>query len=343
MKKSLSSLLVALATALLLQGVSLAQETQFVSYGGEQGAAAAPECSCPECAGRKGLGGLGGCVSGCEECPRLSLGALMGVDSFRGISDGTYQSNFGVVGGVFAGMPVLERYGIGAQIGVTQGIYDISGRVSSTNHAETQQQTFVTMGLFHRAHEGQRLSYGVVYDYMFNKNWGVYAVDPTLGQWRGQIEWALNDCNAFGMYGTLSDRRSTQTVGSTSVLNRSVNQVDVFWHHKFECGADGRFWIGVPEDKRLTGNGSLGEFIYGVSMELPVSASVSVYGGAQYMQPSAVAGSAASVEDAYNVAIGLVWYPGRNARTSSVTGGCWTPYLPTANNSTFLVDQMPTF
>jgi hypothetical protein len=340
MKKSLASLVLA-AAALCMQGVSFAQDAQFISYeNNESVAAPADNASCPDCNCPKGW--LGGCVSGCEECPRLSLGAQLGVDTFRGFSDGTYQSNFGVVGGVFAGMPVMERYGLGAQIGMTQGIYDISGRVSSANRSGSEQQTFFTTGLFHRAHEGQRLSYGVVYDFMIAKNWGTYAVAPTMGQWRGQIEWALNDCNAFGVYGTLNDRTATQTLGPIQVVDRSINQVDFFWHHKFECGADGRFWIGVPEDKRLTGDGSLGEFIYGLSMELPISGSVSLYGAAQYMQPSATAGAFASVEDAYNVAIGLVWYPGRNARTSSVAGGCWTPYLPTANNSTFLVDQSRT-
>ena len=55
------------------------------------------------------------------------------------------------------------------------------------------------------------------------------------------------------------------------------------------------------------------------------------------MRPTARAGSAASIEDAYSIGFGLTFYPGGNARTRTVAGNCWMPYLPVANNGTFLV------
>ena len=39
--------------------------------------------------------------------------------------------------------------------------------------------------------------------------------------------------------------------------------------------------------------------------------------------------------------MGVVWYFGRNAVSHSINGKCWTPYMPMANNSNFLVDENP--
>ena len=37
--------------------------------------------------------------------------------------------------------------------------------------------------------------------------------------------------------------------------------------------------------------------------------------------------------------MGVVWYFGGHAVSHSINGACWLPYMPVANNSTFLVDQ----
>ena len=53
----------------------------------------------------------------------------------------------------------------------------------------------------------------------------------------------------------------------------------------------------------------------------------------------AAAGPVGAVEQGYDVSMGIAWYFGGNARSNSINGKCWTPYLPVANNSTFLVEQ----
>ena len=35
-----------------------------------------------------------------------------------------------------------------------------------------------------------------------------------------------------------------------------------------------------------------------------------------------------------------LWYFGGHAVSHSINGACWLPYMPVANNSTFLVDQI---
>jgi len=298
-------------------------------------------CSCDPCCGT--------CsdpcaVLGCDACPPVGVVAFAGLDSFRGISDWVSPGNFGAVGGLNAGIPVpgLKKYNIGWQLGMSYGLYDFDGRpfIKST---ESQQQVFVTTGFFHKAGPDRRLSFGVVYDWMFNNSWGLMATDPTLGQWRGQIEYAISGNNAFGFWGTLRDRRASETGNAFSstfdVLHRSVNQANLFWHHKFDRGADSYIYVGLPDKTRITGQGSLADWIIGASVQVPLSDRIALYANGSYLRPSAKAGAMTSMEYGYDVSMGITWFFGRNASSRSINGGCWTPYMPMANNSNFLVDE----
>jgi hypothetical protein len=352
---------VVLLAALLWQTVACgADYIRYAAAGDEEAAAAdangkttANGCvSCdPQACGDPCGNACGGCGTGCggrncgcpdcDECPRIGVVGLLGFDSFRGVSDGDYQSNFGLVTGANLGIPVpvLNEMGLGWQLGATYGIYDWDGRTTA-NRSDTQQQTFITTGIFRKGFDGRRLSFGLVYDWMANSNWGYQAVAPTLGQWRGQAEYAMSNCNALGVMGTLWDRQSLQTLPNVTVLNRPVNQLAFFWHHKFAKGADSRLWFGFfPDNLRLNGDGSLYDTGFGGDLTVPLTSRLALYANFQYVHPSAAAGSAGSIENSYNVGMGLVFYPGRNARSRNINGGCWMPYMPVANNSTFLVDQ----
>lgn len=321
------------------------QETMLASYGKPAEPSAACPCETQTDCGAASCGvGFQGCGADCDECPGLGLQLFGAVDSFRGVSDGSYQSNFGVVNGVNAGFPIFDT-GLAWQLGMSYGIYDFSGRVSAVDHnSACQTQTFITTGFFHKANHGRRLSFGLVYDWMINDNWGEYAIDPTIGQWRGQIEFALNPCSAVGVYGSLADRRVEEwaeipSAGSQLVRTRAMDQVNLFYRHKFVRGTDARVWIGLPDRERLTGRGSLGEWIAGGQVEVPIGPRFALYGGVQYMKASASPGNGGSLQDSSDAFIGLTYYPGLNARTSELNGTCNVPYLPVANNSSFLVDQ----
>jgi hypothetical protein len=65
------------------------------------------------------------------------------------------------------------------------------------------------------------------------------------------------------------------------------------------------------------------------------------------MRPSAAegvnaAGAYAAAQEFWNVSCGMAWYPGRAARSKTVAGREWMPYLPVANNSNFMVDATKT-
>ncbi len=219
--KTFVQLAVALvAITVVCQGsLALAEDYYWVS-GGDQAAAPAADAKAPAAKPAAGTccnqssccnqpscceSSCGACECCCE--PRAGVVGLFGFDSFKGLSDGGRQSNFGAVSGFNSALLLPGEAGdrgLGLQLGASYGVYDWDGRTVN-NSAEMQQQTFVTVGFFRKGDEDHPLSFGVVYDWMLNDNWGVYATNPTLGQWRGQAEWALSDQNSVGMWGCLRD------------------------------------------------------------------------------------------------------------------------------------------
>jgi len=277
------------------------------------------------------------CWPGCDDCPSSSLTVFAGVESWRGVSEVDWPNNngasFGFNYGTSFGM--LKDAGIGFQVGGSYGIYDWSGRGSVADQTNAQQQIFITTGFFTKADADFRWSAGIVYDFMINNNFGAAASDGTLGQWRGQIGYALSTHNEVGLWGAARDRSLNQA----DLTYRGVDQLNLFWHHKFEQGADSSVWVGVPDHTKLGGTGSLGDFIAGCTFNVPISDYAALYSNAQYMHPSSRPGELGSSEDTWNVGFGIAFYVGGNARTRTVAGSCWSPLMNVANNGTFMVDS----
>lgn len=321
--------------------------------GGDQAASQQTPCDscCPAACSEEACGGGCGCDPvccnslGCDGCENgLGIVGFAGLDAFKGISDGSYESNFGAVTGLNSGTPLLglSEYGIGWQTGISYGVYDFDGWGDpGDERVGAQQQVFVTTGVFRKAPPGRRLSFGLVYDWMFNKNWGVFAVSPTVGQWRGQIEYALSGCNSVGVWGCVNDLYSVQNspLYGTRIRNAGVTQANMFWHHKFNRGADSWLWVGIPERTSLTGVGSLGDWMVGANVQVPLSDRLALYANGSYLHPTASAGIDAAMSSGFDVSMGVCWYFGRRAISHAINGDCWMPYMPMANNSNFLVDQ----
>jgi hypothetical protein len=291
---------------------------------------------------------LGDLQATCDECPKRGIVAFVGYDSWRGVSDGGWQNN-GINTGLNFGTR-LGRFsdwtGIGFQIGGSAAAYDWAGAGYRVAHQDDgEPQGFLTYGLFRKANENSKWSAAVVQDWMFNSNFGEFAQNPTLSQWRGQFGYATSAWNEFGIWGTWRGHGDTRTVNGFGPTSwRAVNQLSVFWHHKWGLGgADTSIWVGVPEHDRLGGNGSLGDYLIGLSANVPLNDRVALYTLVTYMHPSAAPGPAGSQEDAWNFTVGLALYPARNARSNTVAGQCWMPMLPVANNGLFLVDTNRTF
>jgi hypothetical protein len=59
-----------------------------------------------------------------------------------------------------------------------------------------------------------------------------------------------------------------------------------------------------------------------------------------YMHPTTplVEGTFGAIAGSWNFAFGMQYYPGKGARSSTVAGRSAMPYLPVANNGTFLTN-----
>ena len=286
--------------------------------------------------------GLAGMFPACDDCPNYGGMGFVSYDSWRGISDGNWQNN-GIVAGLNYGTRLgafSDLTGIGFQMGGSVGAFNWSGTGYKHENNEAQTQGFLTYGLFRKANENCRWNAAIVQDWMFNDNFGIYAQNPTLSQGRAQVGYAVNAANEFGLWGTwryLSDSRFVPDEGV--VKWRPINQLNLYWQHKWSAGgADTRIWAGVPERDRLAGGGSLGDYLAGALANVPLSDRFGLFALVTYMHPSARPGPAASRQDAWNFSIGVTLFPGRNARSTTVSARCWMPQLPVANNGYFLND-----
>ena len=163
----------------------------------------------------------------------------------------------------------------------------------------------------------------------------------------------MNACNEIGVWGTLRDAGSEKDghaqvdVQQFPLHYQALNQIDFFWHHTFNSGANMWLSFGLPEQTRLAldangnvvGDGSLYDWTLGAIFLVPISNTLALYANGEYMHPSATASGIASTEEGYSIGFGLAIYPAGNARTRTVAGNCWMPVLPVANNSNFLINS----
>jgi hypothetical protein len=280
----------------------------------------------------------------CECGDELNHGLMLffGYDAWKGLPDGGWENNglhtgfnYGTRLGAFS-----ELTGVGFQWGASMGVYNWSGtdyRVARLDQAQTQG--FITYGFFRKPHTESRWTAGFVHDWMLNANYSVFAENPTLTQWRGQVGYAISDTNEIGAWGTwrhLSDTRDVAGFGP--VTWRAIGQAAFYWQYKWEFGADSTLYFGVPEAERIAGNHSLGDYLVGALATAPLNSYTALYTMVSYMHPSASPGVDGANDEAWFFAIGLAFYPARNAKSVTLDQPRWMPLMPVANNGWFLVD-----
>jgi hypothetical protein len=270
--------------------------------------------------------------------PLWGLQTFVSYDTWKGISDGGWQNN-GINVGANFGMCLGEwgrQTGVGFQIGGSEMVADWSG----TDYGSVvETQGFITYGLFRRPTETTGWTAGLVQDWMLNDHFGEYAQDPTLSQLRGQLGYAWSATNEIGLSGAvrlLGGTRDVSGVGTTTW--RPIDQLNLYWHHKWSFGADTTIWVGIPEQDQLGGSGSLGEYIAGASANVPLNHRWSLFTLITYMHPSSRPSMDGSEEEAWNFTIGVSLTWGRETCSETVAGHAWMPLMPLANNGYFFVD-----
>ena len=267
-----------------------------------------------------------------------------GAEAFKSIGDtfippgpaSGYMNSAGFVNGINTGFR-LGNSKIRGQIGGSLGIYDLKGRDTS-NTAASETQVFSTTGVFKRSDvtNGDRVSWGLVYDQLWNSQYGQVSDDIYLGQFRGIVGLALNECNEVGVWGTAKTNSDATAQGFNGAQGlgtqvESINQYNLFLSHNFSFGARSMFYIGT------TDHSSIGSWTTGSQLVAPMSPRVSLYGNTAFLFPSSTVGATGSNEYLWAISTGLNYSFGKKSVSRNISGQAGMPLLPVANNGTFLI------
>lgn len=272
-----------------------------------------------------------------KPCPSIRFGgdAAIALDFFRSLPDGSWAGNSGAFASLNLALGTSkEHYGFGGQLGGSYGLYDWDGRGSNIteNTKAFQQQAFITGGLFRMAPDCSGFNAGLVYDLMFNKKFGVFALDPLIGQLRGQLGYLIQGGNEVGLWSTVDTQTSHKETSQIPVRFRAICQANLFWSHYFKNNAQTMVWVGTPYRRGLMyTSGRAGNYIVGASFRAPLTSTLSIVGHGAYMGSHGNPAILKSRNYAANICFGLNYSFG-NCKTEQ------RPYLPLADNSNFLVD-----
>lgn len=258
----------------------------------------------------------------------LHLELNLSYDYFRGIPDGTWNGNNGSLIGANFGACLYDF--LGFQAGGSYGIYNWDGRgnLVFNNPKSSQQQAFITTGLFSSY---AQFNAGVVYDRIFTKHFGLFDLNPTFDQMRFQAGYEFC-CEELGLWGTAHVTRSHKSALGVPVKFKAINQINLFWTHFFENCAKTTLWLGCPYERSLRFPHRIaGVFIAGFSLRVPLTCRLLIDGYGSYMRARNSHGVSQSRNYAANICIGLTYLFGDCPEYSNT-------YMPIANHSNFLVD-----
>jgi len=263
-----------------------------------------------------------------------------GAEAFATKADDQFSNQFGATGGVntalgWNGCPLR------LQMGARLGVYDFYGREGTggtgSNPGQSQERVYVTTGFFKRSQVqcGDPWSYGLVWDYVSDSNFGEEDSAIDLHQLRTRFGYALNCRNEVGFWGTFhldgNWITSDLTPGGFARV-QAQNQYNAFWKHAWDYGATTELTLGFAEEP--------GDLVLGVTGQSPLNERVAMYGGFHYIVPTTTPGDAdvnAYSEQAWAVSFGLTYYFGRKACAKDVSGYCDLPLFDVADALTFPV------
>jgi hypothetical protein len=265
-----------------------------------------------------------------ECCPLLyGLGGTIlrnvsiygGAQGFKGPLDQGVNGNFGFHEGFNFGSPLGDPWGIGYQIGFEADHSNFEGSGGTNGPGSNRNQVFLTAGLFHRALCGG-IQWGVVFDYLSDD----YFDRVEVGQIRTEVSLVRPSFGEFGFWGAFGTNDDNLLVDQT--WQGTVQSTDIyalFFRHYYCNGGQGRIWAGATGE---------GEGILGADFGVPVTDSWVLETNFTYLIPSSSNDATGREEEAWGMALQLVWYPGR--RACGLHTSQFEPILPVASNSWFL-------
>ncbi len=269
-------------------------------------------------------------------CP-MEIDLSLGMDDFRGIYSGSFNDSFGALTALNLTFPFQHYFTM--QFAGSYGLYDWSGRSSTPykNSKSLEQQAFVTAAINWLTPSTSGWHAGAAFDWMWTRNFGLFAVNPDVDQVRAQLGYLFrggNEIGAWATYGLHSDREKSQHI---SLKFKAISQVNLFYCHYFKNNGYGMLWGGVPYKRGLKyTSGPAGRFIVGAQFSIPLTHSLSLDGHGSYMDPRGGSGITPSKNYGANIYFGLTYAYGKRRVIKN-------PYMNLANNSNFMVDTNQNF
>jgi len=288
------------------------------------------------------------CADSVSDCWRDNLQVWLGGEAYKGLGDtkqppalvAGYTNNAGIVSGGNTSFGLGERP-VRGQFGASYGVYDVAGR-DTVSRSSSEQQVYATLGIYRRGdvecHE--HLSWGLVYDHFWGHQYGMAADQVYLGQVRGIVGYAVNECNEIGFWGTASaGRDSIQSSALAGVVPlllqtttvRAANQFNTYWRHNWEFGGSTMAYVGLADSADVQ------DWIVGVLGQAPLSDRVALYSNVTFALPGSGPGVLGANELQWNFSLGLSYSFGGKAWSSNVSGNADSPLLPVANNGSFMI------
>lgn len=272
-----------------------------------------------------------------DSCSPVEVNLTLALDDFRGIYSGSWMNSFGALAAVNLTIPIGCSFS--GQLAASYGLYEWSGRASTPfkNSKSLEQQGFATIAATWLTDSACGWNAGVAYDWMFNKNFGLFAVDPSLDQIRGQVGYLFNGGNELGVWATYGIRTAHEHSQQIPLRFRGISQVNLFWVHYFDTCGYLMFWAGTPYRRGLLyTSGRPGTYTFGLQFSVPVSQSFSIEGHGSYMGARGGSGVTPSKNYGANLYLGLTYSFGKRRVMKS-------PYMTLGNNSNFMVDTNQNF
>lgn len=269
-------------------------------------------------------------------CP-IEADFTLALDDFRSLPEGSWEGNWGALAAV--NLKAALPYSFSVQLAGSYGLYDWYGRPSQSLQDSNglQQQGFITIAASRETKNSSGVNAGIAYDWMLNKNFGLFAVNPFFDQIRAQLGYLIKGGNELGVwssYGITTSHKESQEI---PLKFRGISQVNVFWCHYYKNNGYTMLWAGTPYRRGLMyTSGRPGTFTFGAQFSVPMAKCLSIQGTAAYMGARKVPEITSSVNYAADVLIGITYSFGKRRIIHS-------PYMTPANNSVFMADTNQNF
>ena len=267
----------------------------------------------------------------CSNLP-VEIDLTLALDDFRGIYTGSWISSFGALTALNLTVPLPQSFAI--QLAGSYGLYDWAGRASTPykNSKTYQQQGFITVAASWQTPHPSGFNAGVAYDWMLNKNFGLFATNPFFDQIRGQLGYLFCGSDEIGAWGAYGIRTVHETTQNVPLQFKGITQINLFWSHRFQTHGYFMLWAGSPLQRGLLyRSGRPGTFIVGTQFSVPVSESLSFDGYGSYMGARNRAGIIPSKNYGADLCFGITYAFGKRRVAKS-------SYMTLANNTNFMAD-----